>query len=227
MHQDVYTRADASLSLEDLFAQTELRKIRERNTTLDLLDIRVFPLGGFVIFLSSCLVQPCKPEAPATTSRPPLVMQFSSTGTKYGELGGNMFTANYSFTYEDPHNLQILLLDSSTSSPHLNDPLVMSFPQVDFLNMTFFGVASYAPVNWSIENVLPSGVVDRMEEDEEALITNISSTCTEEALYGKFCDWVLDPKVTDLGNVLCLQSDRLSVNTATHQCFAGVTSTGP
>ena len=59
----------------------------------------------------------------------------------------------------------------------------------------------------SVSLVLPSGVVDRLDEDEEALLPNITSVCTEDALYGKFCDWVLEPKV-DLMEVLCQQSDR-------------------
>ena len=33
-----------------------------------------------------------------------------------------------------------------------NDPLVLSFPQVDFTNFTFVGMASYAYVNWTIDN---------------------------------------------------------------------------
>ena len=56
-------------------------------------------------------------------------------------------------------------------------------------------------------SVLPSGVVDRLDEDEETLLPNVSSVCTESALYGKFCDWVLEPKV-DLMEVLCHPSDR-------------------
>ena len=55
--------------------------------------------------------------------------------------------------------------------------------------------------------VLPSGVVDRMDEDEEALLPNVSAVCTEKALYGKFCDWVLEPEV-DLMELLCQPSDR-------------------
>ena len=56
--------------------------------------------------------------------------------------------------------------------------------------------------------VLPSGVVDRLEEDEETLLANVSSVCTEKALFGKFCDWVLDPDVDNLMEVLCQPSDR-------------------
>ena len=56
--------------------------------------------------------------------------------------------------------------------------------------------------------VLPSGVVDRLEEDEETLLANVSSICTEKALFGKFCDWVLDPDVDNLMEVLCQPSDR-------------------
>ena len=46
-----------------------------------------------------------------------------------------------------------------------------------------------------------------MDEDEEALLPNVSAVCTEKALYGKFCDWVLEPEV-DLMEVLCKPSDR-------------------
>ena len=56
--------------------------------------------------------------------------------------------------------------------------------------------------------VLPSGVVDRLEEDEESLLANVSSVCTEKALFGKFCDWVLDPDVDNLMEVFCQPSDR-------------------
>ena len=56
--------------------------------------------------------------------------------------------------------------------------------------------------------VLPSGVVDRLEEDEETLLANVSSICTEKALFGKFCDWVLDPNVDNLMELSCLPSDR-------------------
>ena len=52
-----------------------------------------------------------------------------------------------------------------------------------------------------------SGVVNLLEEDEGALLPNVSSVCTEKALYGKFCDWVLQPEV-DLMEVLCQPSDR-------------------
>ena len=55
--------------------------------------------------------------------------------------------------------------------------------------------------------VLPSGVVDRLEEDEESYLPNITVTCTEAALYGKFCDWVLEPSV-DLPTLQCEPSDR-------------------
>ena len=55
---------------------------------------------------------------------------------------------------------------------------------------------------------LPSGVVDRLEEGEETLLANVSSVCTEKALFGKFCDWVLDPDVDNLMEVLCQPSDR-------------------
>ena len=56
--------------------------------------------------------------------------------------------------------------------------------------------------------VLPSGVVDRLEEDEETLFANISSVCTEKSLFGKFCDWVLDPDIDNLMELSCLPSDR-------------------
>ena len=46
-----------------------------------------------------------------------------------------------------------------------------------------------------------------MDEDEEALLPNVSAVCTEKALYGKFCDWVLEPEV-DLMELLCQPSDR-------------------
>ena len=86
--------------------------------------------------------------------RTPLVIQFSNNGTQYGELGGSMmFTANYSYSHEDPHDLAVLVADPGEDLEEYNDdPLVLSFPQVDFTNFTFVGMASYAFVNWTIDN---------------------------------------------------------------------------
>ena len=214
--------SNASVGLNDLFETTELTKFRERNTTSHLFNIRVFPLGPFYIFFSTCDVPPCLLEEDGVvvpgSFRMPVVIEFSDAGTQYGELGGSMHEANYSFSHEYPHDLAILVMDPSQE--YKDDPLVMSFPEVDFTNLTFVGMASYAFVNWTIDNsechpkilimspsVLPSGVVDRLDEDEETLLPNVSSVCTESALYGKFCDWVLEPKV-DLMEVLCQPSDR-------------------
>ena len=132
-----------------------------------------------------------------------------------------MHEANYSFAHEYPHDLAILVMDPSQDSVYKDDPLVMSFPELDFTNLTFVGMASYAYVNWTIDNseytsskhshhrspVLPSGVLNHMEDDVEVLLPNVSSVCREKALYGKFCDWVLEPEV-DLMEVLCQPSDR-------------------
>ena len=82
----------------------------------------------------------------------PVVIEFSDGGTLYGELGGSMHEANFSFSHEDPHDLAILVLDPGQDSEYKDDPLVMSFPEVDFTNLTFVGMASYAFVNWTIDN---------------------------------------------------------------------------
>ena len=82
----------------------------------------------------------------------PVVIEFSDAGTLYGELGGSMHEANFSFSHEDPHDLAILVLDPGQDSEYKDDPLVMSFPEVDFTNLTFVGMASYAFVNWTIDN---------------------------------------------------------------------------
>ena len=82
----------------------------------------------------------------------PVVVEFSNAGTQYGELGGFMHTTNISFSHEDPHNLAILVLDPGQDSEYKDDPLSMSFPEVDFTNLTFVGMASYAFVNWTIDN---------------------------------------------------------------------------
>ena len=64
-----------------------------------------------------------------------------------------MFTANYSFSHEDPHDLAVLVANPGEDLMEYNDdPLVLSFPQVDFTNFTFVGMASYAYVNWTIDN---------------------------------------------------------------------------
>ena len=85
--------------------------------------------------------------------RTPLVIQFSNNGTQYGELGGSMmFTANYSYSHEDPHDLAVLVANPGEDLEYNDDPLVLSFPQVDFTNFTFVGMASYAFVNWTIDN---------------------------------------------------------------------------
>ena len=84
--------------------------------------------------------------------RRPLVIEFSNNGTQYGELGGSMFTANYSYSHEDPHDLAVLVANPGEDLEYNDDPLVLSFPQVDFTNFTFVGMASYAYVNWTIDN---------------------------------------------------------------------------
>ena len=63
-----------------------------------------------------------------------------------------MHAANYSFSHEDPHDLAILVLDPGLDSEYKDDPFTMSFPDVDFTNLTFVGMASYAYVNWTIDN---------------------------------------------------------------------------
>ena len=44
------------------------------------------------------------------------------------------------------------MLDPGQNSEYNDDPLTMSFPDVDFTNLTFVGMASYAYVNWTIDN---------------------------------------------------------------------------
>ena len=149
--------SDASVGLDDLFQNTELTKFRERNVTSYLLNLRVFPLGTFYVFFSTCNTPPCLLEQDgvvlAGTYRMPVVIEFSNAGTRYGELGSSiMHTANYSFSHEDPHDLAILVLDPGQNSEYNDDPLTMSFPDVDFTNLTFVGMASYAYVNWTIDN---------------------------------------------------------------------------
>ena len=63
-----------------------------------------------------------------------------------------MHAANYSFSHEDPHDLAILVLDPGQNSEYNDVPHTMSFPDVDFTNLTFVGMASYAYVNWTIDN---------------------------------------------------------------------------
>ena len=156
MHRKLFTMSNASVGLNDLFQTTELTKFRERNTTSHLLNIRVFPLGSFYIFFSTCYAPPCLLEQDGVvvsgSYRMPVVIEFSNDGTQYGELGGLMHEANYSFSHENPHDLAILVIDPSQDSEYEDDPLVMSFPEVDFTNLTFVGMASYAHVNWTVDN---------------------------------------------------------------------------
>ena len=123
----------------------------------NIISIRVFPLGSFYLFFSTCNVPPCLLEQDGKvvpgSYRTPLVIEFSNNGSQYGELGGSMFTANYSFSHEDPHDLAVLVANPGEDLMEYNDdPLVLSFPQVDFTNFTFVGMASYAYVNWTIDN---------------------------------------------------------------------------
>ena len=158
VHQKLFTMSDASVGLDDLFLNTELTKFRERNVSSHLLEIRVFPLGSFFIFFSTCARPPCLLEEDGVlvpgSYRAPLVIEFSNAGTKYGELGGSVMheLANFSFSHEDPHDLAILVLDPGEDSNHKDDPFVMTFPEVDFTNLTFIGLASYAYVNWTVDN---------------------------------------------------------------------------
>ena len=123
----------------------------------NIISIRVFPLGSFYLFFSTCNVPPCLLEQDGKvvqgSYRTPLVIQFSKNGTQYGELGGSMmFTANYSYSHEDPHDLVVLVANPGEDLEYNDHPLVLSFPQVDFTNFTFVGMASYAYVNWTIDN---------------------------------------------------------------------------
>ena len=123
----------------------------------NIISIRVFPLGSFYLFFSTCNVPPCPLEQDGKvvqgSYRTPLVIEFSNNGAQYGELGGSMFSANYSYSHEDPHNLAVLVANPGEDLEEYNDdPLVLSFPQVDFTNFTFVGMASYAYVNWTIDN---------------------------------------------------------------------------
>ena len=83
----------------------------------------------------------------------------------------------------------------------MNDMFTQNCPLVDISEVGNSDNCLFPPV-------LPSGVVDRLEEDEETLLANVSSVCTEKALFGKFCDWVLDPDVDNLMELSCLPSDR-------------------
>ena len=152
----MFTTSDASVGLSDLFQNTELTKFRERKVTSYLLNLRVFPLGTFYVFFSSCNNPPCLLEQDgvvvAGSYRMHVVFEFSNVGTQYGELGGLMHTSNISFSHEDPHNLAILILDPGQDSVYKDDPLIVSFSKVDFTNLTFVGMASYAFVNWTIDN---------------------------------------------------------------------------
>ena len=156
MHRKLFTTSDASVGLDDLFQNTELTKFRERNVTSHLLNLRVFPLGTFYIFFSTCNNPPCLLEQDGVvvsgSYRMPVVIEFSNAGTQYGELGGSMHATNISFSHEDPHDLAILVLDPGQDSVYKDDPLTISFPEVDFTNLTFVGMASYAFVNWTIDN---------------------------------------------------------------------------
>ena len=156
VHRKLFTMSDANVGLDELFQNTELTKFRERNVTSYLLNLRVFPLGTFYVFFSTCGAPPCllEQEGVVVTGsyRMPVVIEFSNAGTQYGELGGSMHEANYSFSHEDPHDLAILVLDPGQDSEYKDDPLSMSFPEVDFTNLTFVGMASYAYVNWTIDN---------------------------------------------------------------------------
>ena len=66
-----------------------------------------------------------------------------------------MHAANYSFSHEDPHDLAILISDPGEDSVYKDDNLTISFPEVDFTNLTFVGMASYAFVNWTMDNSEP------------------------------------------------------------------------
>ena len=127
-----------------------------RNIISHMINIRVFPLGSFYLFFSTCNVPPCLLEQDGKvvpgSYRTPLVIEFSNNGTQYGELGGSMFAANYSYSHEDPHDLAVLVANPGEDLEYNDDPLVLSFPQVDFTNFTFVGMASYAYVNWTIDN---------------------------------------------------------------------------
>ena len=127
-----------------------------RNLISHMINIRVFPLGSFYLFFSTCNVPPCLLEQDGKvvqgSYRTPLVIQFSKNGTQYGELGGSMFAANYSYSHEDPHDLAVLVANPGEDLEYNDDPLVLTFPQVDFTNFTFVGMASYAYVNWTIDN---------------------------------------------------------------------------
>ena len=48
--------------------------------------------------------------------------------------------------------LATLILDPGQDSVYKDDPLTVSFSEVDFTNLTFVGMASYAFVNWTIDN---------------------------------------------------------------------------
>ena len=128
-----------------------------RNIISHMINTRVFPLGSFYLFFSTCNVPPCLLEQDGKvvqgSYRTPLVIEFSKNGTQYGELGGSMmFTANYSYSHEDPHDLAVLVANPGEDLEYNDDPLVLTFPQVDFTNFTFVGMASYAYVNWTIDN---------------------------------------------------------------------------
>ena len=121
-----------------------------------LFNLRVFPLGSFYMFFSTCNNPPCLLEQDGVVVpglyRMPVVVEFSNAGTQYGELGGSMHAANFSFSHENPHDLAILISDPGEDSVYKDDNLTISFPELDFTNLTFVGMASYAFVNWTMDN---------------------------------------------------------------------------
>ena len=85
MHKKLFTMSNTSVGLDDLFQNTELTKFRERNVTSHLLNLRVFPLGTFYVFFSTCNNPPCLLEEDGVvvsgSYRMPVVIEFSNSGT--------------------------------------------------------------------------------------------------------------------------------------------------
>ena len=155
VHKDVYTFGDASAGVDSLFANAEFIKFRERADASHVVTMRVFPLGSFFVFFSGCPSPTCYTASVAGGQEgltAPVYIEFTSTGTKYGLLGGEISKADNLFTHEDPHDLAIHVLDAGHVSEFQNLPDLLTFPSIDFVNLTFIGFGSFAPVNWTIDN---------------------------------------------------------------------------
>ena len=67
-------------------------------------------------------------------------------------LGLSMESSGVQCTRPTIPFLMNILTTTSQDLEYKDDPLVMSFPEVNFTNLTFVGMASYAYVNWTVDN---------------------------------------------------------------------------